>query len=190
MRASVDRPIHGTWLYVGLTLGSALAAHLVFDAVDDGAAALVAHPIHRLFLLVLCAVFVLSWRDLTQGDRVDRRRRLAIARTAVRRSGVSPIVVACALQAAIGGGSLIAEGADFGGLRLALAVVAAVLAMVIGALALRHIERRILRLVAVVFVSPQQQREVRRQCPTDVFTSPVTDLCFFLVPNRPPPSFA
>jgi hypothetical protein len=190
VRIPVDRPIRGTWLYLGLTLASGLAAHLVFDAIDDGARAVVTHPIHPLYLLVVGAVFVLSWRELTQGDRANRRRRLAVARTAVRRSGLSPFVVACLLQAAAAGGTLMFEGAAIGGLRLAIAVVAAVLAMLIGALALRHIERRILRLVETVFISPQQQREVRRQCATDVFSCPVTNLCFFLVPNRPPPTFA
>jgi hypothetical protein len=177
------------WLYLSLTLASALAAHLVFDAIDDGVTAVFTRPIHLVYLAVVGMFFVLACCELGRGARADRRRRLAIARAAMRRSGSLPFVAACVLQAGTACGTLAFEDAVLDGTRLALAVVATVLALLVGALALRHVERRFLRLVEAVFVSPKpHQRSARRRNATDVFVYAASAWLYFLfVPKRPPP---
>jgi hypothetical protein len=180
-----------TWLYLALTLASALAVHLVFDVADDGFAAVVSRPVHLLYALAVAVVSFLAWRDLARGPRRERRRRLAIARAVVRRSAVSTLPVSCLLQSALAGGTLAIEGGDFGGMRLVLAILASLAAMVAGALVLRHVEQRVLHLVRAVFVMPEERREVRRRRATDVFALAATGSLYFLfVPKRPPPTFA
>jgi hypothetical protein len=188
VKVSRDRPLAAMWLYLSLTLASALAAHLVFDAVDDGLAAVFTRPIHLLYLTVVVVLFVFACCELGRGVRADRLRRLAIARDTMRRMGPSPLVAACFLQAATACGTLVLEGAAFDGIRLALAVAATAVALFVGALALRQVECRILRLVEAVFVSPLAQRPPRRRNATDVYVHAASAWLYFLfAPKRPPP---
>lgn len=191
MRVPPDRPIRGLWLYLGLTLASALAAHLVFDACDDGLIAVVSRPLHLVYLLVVGVVFALAWRDLARGNGADRRRRLALARAAVMRSGQRSVFAACVLQCGLAAGTLMLEGTAFGGTQLIIAVAAALVAVLAGTLALRSVERRILGLVDTVFVSPRPPRELRRRRASELVVRIAAERLYFLfVPKRPPPTFA
>jgi hypothetical protein len=179
------------WLYLGLSLASALASHLVFDVVDDGFTAVFARPVHLVYFAVGAVLFALACGELGRGTRTDRLRRLAMARAAMRRSGPSAVVATCILQTVTAGGTLLLEGAAFDGGRLALAVAAAVLVMLAGTLALRHVERRILRLVEALFVSPRAQRRTDRRNVADVFVYAAAARRYLLfAPNRPPPLLA
>jgi hypothetical protein len=191
MRVPPDRPIRGVWLYLGLTLASALAAHLIFDAFDDGLAAVVSRPLHLVYLLVVGAAFALAWRDLAGGNGADRRRRLALARSAVARTGRRSVLAACVLQLGLAAGTLMLEGAAFSGMQLIIAVAAALLAVLAGSLALRSVERRILGLIDTVFVSPERQREAPRRRGIGAPVLVATERLYVLfVPKRPPPTFA
>lgn len=191
MRVPSDRPIRGVWLYLGLTLASALAAHLIFDALDDGLIAVVSRPLHLAYLLVVGVAFALAWRDLAGGHRAERRRRLALARSAVMRSRRRSVFAACVLQIGLAATTLMLEGAAFGGPQLVFAVAAALLAVLAGALALRSVERRILGLVDTVFISPRPPRDLRcRRAGEMLVRIAVERLYFLFVPKRPPPTFA
>jgi hypothetical protein len=182
------RRIPGTWLYLGLTLVSALATHLIFDAIDDGPAAIGTRPVHLLYLAVVAVALLFAWADFARGDGADLRRRLALARAAVRSNRPVPFIAAILLQAALAIGTVLLEPQAFGPANLILAFSAALIALCVGAVASRHVERRIIGLMYRVLLSPHTHAKPHRTA-EDVVVRAFTEQPFLLfVPNRPPPS--
>lgn len=178
------------WTYLSLTLASALIGHLVFDALDDGLLAVIARPIHLLYLLVVLSALGAAAVDLYCHQPSERRRRIALLRGALR-NGRALTAVSLLTQVAIAATTILLENAIVDGWQLAVSALCALLALLLGAFALRRVESEILRLVSAVFI-PRRPQEPLRPKPDSslaVATSHELTYCLFR-PNRPPPTFA
>jgi hypothetical protein len=181
------RMLRSWWTYLGLTLASALIGHLIFDALDDGLAAVVARPIHIVYALIVLAAFAAAIVDVYGHPGAERRRRIALMQSGLR-EGPAPIVGSVLVQIALAVTTLRLEGARFDQPHLMLAAICALFALLVGALVLRRIESGILRIALAAF-APRRPRPARRSV-FDVLlaTVPIAQLVYGLFrPNRPPP---
>ena len=185
------RMLRNWWTYLGLTLASALIAHLVFDAVDDGITAIVARPIHLIYVLVVLAAFSGAVLDVYGHPGAERRRRIALMQSGLRDRSAA-LVASVLVQTVLAVTTLRLEGARFDRPHLMLATICALFALLVGALVLRRLESGILRLVLAAF-APRRPRPVGRPA-FDVLLAavPAAEFAYGLFrPKRPPPlSFA
>jgi len=178
------------WTYLGLTLASALVAHLVFDALDDGLLAIVTRPVHLVYVLIVLAAFAGAAFEVYAHRGGERRRRIALMQSALP-GRHAPIIGSILAQLALALTTLRLEDGGFAGPHLAFAALCALFALFVGALALRRLESGLLRLALAAF-APRRPRPVSRPA----FDAPLravvcADLAYGLFrPNRPPPTFA
>jgi len=178
------------WIYLSLTLASALAAHLAFDAADGGLAALISRPIHLLYGLVVVVAFAGAALDVYAHRPAERRRRIALMQGALGEGRV-PLAVSLLMQSALAGASLRFEPSGGSAPQLALAGVCALVALCVGALLLRRIESSILRLVRAAFAGRRPRRSIRRTAGVRLRAVVALERTYCLFrPNRPPPLFA
>lgn len=178
------------WTYLGLTLASALAAHLVFDAVDDGLVAIFTRPIHLVYVTTVALAFVGAARQLYGPGGAERRRRTALMQRGLG-TGVVPLAGSFALQAGLAAVTLHLEAAQLDPSHLGVAAVCALVALLVGALLLRRLESGLLRFALAVFAA----RRPRALAPPGVavprFAVARAERAYGLFrPNRPPPLFA
>ncbi len=177
------------WTYLSLTLASALIGHLVFDAFDDGVLAVIAHPLHWVYLLVVLGALGPAAVDLYWHKPSERRRRIALLRGALR-NGRALTAVALLTQIAFAATTVLVENVVVDGWHLAVSALCALLALLLGAFALRRVESEILRLVSAAFITRRPQEPLRpKPFSLAVATSHELTYCLFR-PNRPPPTFA
>lgn len=177
--------------YLGLTLASALVAHVTFDAVASGAAAIVTRPIHLLYAVIVLAALAAARAELFHRLPSERRRRAALFRTAMQHTGYAWLAATVGLQAILAAGTLRLEGDPSDGSHLVAAALSALVAIIAGTLVLRRVERRALELVAAWFAGREPD------LPTFTLVAPYVETaaaderpyCLFR-PNRPPPAFA
>ena len=179
------------WTYLSLTLASALIGHLVFDALDDGLLAVIAHPIHLVYLLVILGALSAAAVELYWHQPSERRRRIALMRGALR-NGRALTVVSLVTQAAIAATTiLLEENAIVDGWNLAVSALCALLAILLGAFALRRVESEILRLVSAAFITRRRREPLRPKPDSSLAVVTFHELTYYLFrPNRPPPTFA
>lgn len=178
------------WTYLGLTLASALTGHLVFDAIDDGPAAIVTRPIHLLYLAVVVLAFAGAARELCARRGSERRRRIALLQRALRLRG-TPLAGSLVAQVSLAGATLRLENAHFTPAHVAAAAVCALFALVVGALLLRRLESGLLRLVRAVFAVRRPRALVRPAHDAPLLPAVRAQRAYGLFrPNRPPPLFA
>lgn len=185
-----ERALRSWWIYLSLTLASALVAHLAFDAADSGLAALVTRPIHVLYALIVAVAFAGAAFDVYGHGSAERRRRVALMQSALgdRRT---PMLVSFLVQVALAGGTVRVEGPAGGGPQLLLSVLCAVAAMLVGALLLRRIESSILRLVLAAFAGRRPRGRALRSAAMRPRVAAAVESAYHLFrPNRPPPLFA
>jgi len=191
MRLPSERVRRSWWTYLSLTLASALIGHLVFDALDDGLLSVIVHPIHLVYLLLILGTLGAAVADLYWHRPCERRRRIALMRGALRNRRALT-AVSLSTQIAIAATTILfEENATVDGWQLAISVLCALLALLLGAFVLRRVESEILRLVSAVFVTrrPQEPLRPKPDCSLAVAISRELTYCLFR-PNRPPPSVA
>jgi uncharacterized membrane protein YfcA len=178
------------WTYVSLTLASALIGHLIFDALDDGALAIVTRPIHLLYLLVVLSALAMAAVDLYRHEPSERRRRIALVRRDLRNDHALT-AVSFVVQVVLAAATIRLENEIVDGWQLGVSVVCALLALLVGALALRRVESEILRLVITSFVTRRPQEPLRPKPDSLLAVATFHELTYCLFrPNRPPPTFA
>ncbi|HTJ25671.1 MAG TPA: hypothetical protein VMA36_05835 [Candidatus Limnocylindria bacterium] len=157
MRSAAHRSPRGWFAYLAVTLASALLAHALFDVVDGGFAALVTRPIHLLYALAVLAAFAAAAAELYHPRAAERRRRAALARAQVRRGGTSAILTCAGAQTLLAAATLLLDGAQLDPARLVVAACSALVAIVVGALAVRSVESAVLDVVALfVALAPER----------------------------------
>jgi hypothetical protein len=176
--------------YLGLTLASALVAHATFDAVASGAAALVSRPIHALYLVIVLGALAGARAELFHPDAAERRRRSALFRAALTGPGYRWVALTVGLQIVLAGGSLAFEGDPLDGSHVLAALLSALFAIVVGALALRSVQRRVLQLAGAWFASREPARPRFARLVPRASLASAAEPYTLLRPNRPPPAFA
>jgi hypothetical protein len=182
--------LRGWWAYLGVTLASALVAHLIFDAVDDGLVAIFSRPIHLVYLAVVALAFAGAARDLYARRGAERRRRIALMQSALRARG-TPLVVSLTSQLVLAATTLRLEQANVDRSHVAIAAACALFALLVGALLLRRLESGPLRRARAVFAARRPRAFVGPAVETPLFAVARADRAYGLFrPNRPPPLFA
>ena len=178
------------WPYLSLTLASALIGHLIFDALDDGVIALVARPVHLVYLIVVFGAFGAAATDLRWPRRSERRRRIALMRATLRNSRMV-VAVSLLAQVAIAGTTVLLEGPLVDGPHLVLSALCGFLALLGGTLMLRRVEAGILHLALADFIPRRPPASPMPKADTwlSIAISHELTYCLFR-PNRPPPTFA
>jgi hypothetical protein len=185
------RSPRGWWTYLSLLLASALAAHLAFDVADSGLSSVVSRPIHLVYVLVVLAALGAAAVELYRPSGAERRRRAALVRSTLRWNGPLPLAVAIAFQALLAASTLAIEGGLLDGSRMLVAAASAIIAIVVGALALRTVHRRVLQFAAATFASREPPRPgPAAGDPIFEIVSAAEQLYYLFRPNRPPPTFA
>jgi hypothetical protein len=178
------------WTYLGLTLASALIGHLIFDALDDGLLAIVTRPIHLVYLVIVLAAFAGAAADVYGHPGAERRRRIALMQGALR-DRLAPLLGSIVAQVALAVTTLRLEETRLDGPHVAFATLCALVAVLVGALALRRLESGLLRLALVVFAPRRPRPLARPACAVPLRALACADRAYGLFrPNRPPPAFA
>ncbi|GAC1580149.1 MAG: hypothetical protein NVS3B7_14610 [Candidatus Elarobacter sp.] len=137
-------------LYFGLTVPFAIVGHLVFDLTDAGCNwAVLLRPAHLALLALLLGGASAAAYGLGYGlPAAERRRRLGLVRAGLRvdRQPLLATAAGAVVQAMIVMTTLSLDGSALHPTRIALALVAGILAIVFGALAIRIAERHIVDL--------------------------------------------
>jgi hypothetical protein len=185
-----QRSVRSWRTHLGLTLASALVAHVAFDAVASGAAAIVSRPIHALYFVIVLGALAGARAELFHPDAAERRRRSALFRNALTGPGYAWVALTVGLQIVLAGGSLALEGEPADGSHVLAALLSALFAILVGALALRSVHRRLLQLAAAWFASREPARtRFARLVPRAGLASAAEPYTLFR-PNRPPPVLA
>ncbi len=184
------RTLRSWWTYLGLTLASALIGHLIFDAIDDGLAAIVTRPIHLVYAAIVLAAFAGAFLDGYGHTGAERRRRIALMHSGLgnRTASLAGSIVA---QLVLAGATLRLEDLRFDQPHVAFAALFAVLAVFVGALVLRRFESGLLRFVLAVFAARRPRSLARPTRHHSLAVVPSAGRSYGLFrPNRPPPLFA
>jgi len=191
VRLPCERVRRSWWTYLALTLASSLIGHLVFDALDDGLLSVIAHPIHLVYLLVVLGTLGAAVADLYWHPPSERRRRIALMRGALRNRRALT-AVSLLTQIVIGATTILfEENAIVDAWQLAVSALCALLALLLGAFALRRFESAILRLVIAAFIMRRPREPLRPKPDFSLAVATPHELTYCLFrPNRPPPTFA
>ena len=178
MRPAPERLCRFWLASVGLTLASALAAHFVFDVVEGGFERLISHPIHLLYVLIVAAVFASAAREIGAA----RRMRPSPCRT-------RPVLLVANIvaQLVLTWSTLALEGMSFQGVRVAVATLAAIFAVILGALTLGRLEAGLVRIVLARYVPRDRRRIVVAVDPRLAFASTGERVHDLFRPKRAPP---
>jgi hypothetical protein len=183
--------LQGWWSYLGLTLASALLAHLIFDAIESGLTAIVERPIHLVYgtvvLVVLCAATV----EIIRARGADLRRRNALRWSSLRLGGARLLAATITVQASLAATMFALEGGAVDGPRLAVAALCALVAIVAGTFVLRSVHRRVIGFVAGSFAARRPPSlPITSFSPCAIYAAhPIDDPYYLFRANRPPPSF-
>ncbi|HEX3466042.1 MAG TPA: hypothetical protein VHS78_18485 [Candidatus Elarobacter sp.] len=174
---------------LAITLATALVAHLAFDVVGDGWAALL-RPLHLVYLAFVAAAVAFASREVCASGRSERRRRLALMQARLR-GAPRRIALVAASQVVLAGFTLSLEGHSRDPFQLTLAALAAVLALLAGAAVMRRVESAVLRFAAGVFARIAPRERTTFTLASYAWVPVRTDDAYELFrPNRPPPAFA
>ena len=181
----------GWWSYLGLTLASALLAHLIFDAIESGVIAIITRPVHLVYgaivLVALCAATV----EILRARGADLRRRNALRWSSLRPHGARLLAATIAVQAALAGTMFALEGGTIDGPRVVVAALSALAAIVVGTLLLRSVHRRVIGFVAGSFAArrPPSLPITSLGRSAEYAAHSIDDPYYLFRANRPPPSF-
>jgi hypothetical protein len=183
--------LQGWWSYLGLTLASALLAHLIFDAIESGLAAIVTRPIHLVYGAIVLAVLCAATLEIVRARGADLRRRNALRWSSLRLGGARLMAATIAVQGMLAATMFALEGGAVDGTRLVVAALCALLAIVVGTFVLRSVHRRVAHFVAGTFAARRPPSlPITSLRPGAIYAAhPIDDPYYLFRANRPPPSF-
>ncbi|MBV9409016.1 MAG: hypothetical protein JO164_09330 [Candidatus Eremiobacteraeota bacterium] len=191
MRFPPNRAPRSWWTFLGLTLASALIAHLSFDVAESGLSAVSSRPIHLLYGLVVLVALGGAAAELFRPGAAERRRRAALFRAGLHGNASASLIGSIGLQALLAAATLTVEGNLADRAHVLVAIASALIAIVVGALALRTVHHRALQLAAAIFAPREPARPRLAAFAPDLATLCAAERLYHLFrPNRPPPTFA
>jgi len=188
----VRRLLTSWWSYLGLTLASALFAHLVFDAIDSGLGAVLSRPIHLVYAAIVVLVLGIAAREAWHEPVAEMRRRYALRWARLRSHAARSTLATVATQLALAVAMFALEGGTIDGPRVFVAALCALIAIIAGTVLLRSLQRRVVGIVAGSFTArrPASLLVSGFLAHAACVARPTDDPYVLFRANRPPPIFA
>jgi hypothetical protein len=148
----VRRRLASWSIYAGLMIPIGVFGHVLFEQVGSVVRRRGNLEVDHLALLVAAAVMIgCTLLALRRGTDGDRRRRLAMVRSALP-SGWGPLALSAGIQMGVAAASLFAEGVAVEPARLAIALAMAIAGILLGSFFFHAVRHDVLAIAAALVV--------------------------------------